>query len=121
MNINGIEYDISQLRDNDIINNRWMVITGGVLNESSISFTYLTDRDLDAYKHNKIINEIEPNENVIWVCYENDDVFVCEYYHYGEDGEDFNGYKHFETIEDAMNWCEEHTSEEIHQILSNQN
>lgn len=117
MKINGTEYDISELKDGDIINKRWLVITG--CTSPSISFIYLTDNNLETYRDERFIDELKPNENTVWVCYEYDDVFVCEYYHYGEDGEDFNGYKRFESIEDAMNWCEEHTSKEIHKILSN--
>ena len=118
MNIKGKEYDVLQLYDDDIINDRWIVANDSTSDEVCIRFCYLTDKDLESLKTcGHILPELEPNENAIWVCCEHGDIFICEYYYY-PDGEDFNGYKHFESVTEAMEWCENHTGEEIHQLLS---
>lgn len=109
------EYDI--LNTEDIIDGRWMVVNDSTDCEVNIRFTYLTDKELESLKTCGVIPELKPNENAIWICCEHGDVFVCECYYYS-DGEDFNGYKHFESVTEAMEWCEEHTNEEIHRILS---
>lgn len=117
MIIKGKEYDVLELKDDDIINERWIVANDSTSDEVCIRFCYLTDKDLESLKNHKILTPLEPNENSVWVCCEHGDVFVCECYYY-PDGEDFNGYKHFESITEAMVWCEEHTNEEIHELLS---
>ena len=115
MNIKGKEYSV--LNTEDIINERWMVVNDSTDEDVCIRFTYLTDKDLESLRTYGIIPDLELNENAIWVCCEDDDIFVCEYYYYA-DGEDFNGYKHFESVTEAMEWCEENTNEEIHRLLS---
>lgn len=117
MIIKGKEYDVSQLKDDDIINERWMVANDSTDYEVNIRFTYLTDKDLELLRTRGFLLELELNENAIWVCCKHGDIFVCEYNYY-PDGEDFNGYKHFESVTEAMVWCEEHTNEEIHKLLS---
>lgn len=117
INIKGKEYDVFQLKDNDIINDRWIVSNDSTSDEVCIRFYYITDKDLESLKTCRRLAELGTNENAIWVCCEEGDVFVCEYYHY-PDGESFNGYKEFETVEAAMEWCDSHTGEEIHQLLS---
>lgn len=118
MVIKGKEYDILELKDDDIINERWIVANDSTSDEVCIRFCYLTDKDLESLKVCNLLADRKPNENSVWINYENETVFVDEYYHYGADREDFNGYKEFESITAAMEWCEEHTNEEIHRILS---
>lgn len=115
MIIKGKEYDT--LNTEDIIDERWMIVNDSTDYEVNIRFTYLTDKELESLKTCGVIPELEPNENSIWICCEHGDIFVCECYYY-PDGEDFNGYKHFESVTEAMEWCEEHTNEEIHGLLS---
>ena len=116
MNIKGKEYNV--LNTEDIINERWMVVNDSTDEDVCIRFTYLTDKDLESLRVHGVIPDLEPNENAIWVCCEDGDIFVCEYYNYDTNENDFNGYKHFESVTDAMEWCEEHSNEEIHQLLS---
>lgn len=111
MIIKGKEYDT--LNTEDIIDERWMIVNDSTGEEVCIRFTYLTDKELESLRTCGVIPELEPNENAIWVCCENDDIFVCEYIN-----DDFNGYKHFESVTEAMVWCEENTNEEIHKLLS---
>ena len=117
MIIKGKEYDVLQLKDDDIINGNWIVANDSTSDEVCIRFCYLTDKDLETLKTCGYLPELEPSENSVWVCCEDGDIFVCEYYYY-PDGESFNGYKHFEYVTEAMTWCEEHTNEEIHKLLS---
>lgn len=97
-------------KNNDIINERWLVTTDG----DNIRFCHLTDEDLDILKKGNVLTEPKEDENVIWICCEDADMFVCEYIH-----GDFNGYKQFLSVTEAMEWCENHTKEEIRKLLSN--
>lgn len=112
MIIKDKEYDILQLKDDDIINERWIVENDSTAGEVCIRFCYLTDKDLESLKNRNLLADREVNENAVLVCCEDDDIFVCEFIN-----DDFNGYKHFESVTEAMEWCEEHTGEEIHQLL----
>lgn len=119
MKIKGKEYDILQLKNDDIINDRWIVVNDSTSDEVDIRFYYITDKDLESLKTCGLLaTYFEPNQNEIWVCCEEGDIFVCEYYHYSDGEAFFNGDKEFETVEAAMEWCEIHTNEEIHELLS---
>lgn len=114
--INGIEFDELNLKDNQVVNKRWMVVNDSVDNtEISVKFLLLADKDFDLIESFGYLKELKDDENAIWIAYENGIIFAYEYIN-----GDFNGYKEFDSIDEAMKWCENHSKEKLHDLFMKQ-
>lgn len=116
--LNNEKVNISDFEGGEIVNasnRKWYVDREEYDGHIYIRFMSLTKDDVNFVQRNGYYPEVESGEIFIQINYEYDDIFICEY---SGDLNDFNGYKHFETLEDAFKWCSQYSNDEVHKILS---